>query len=64
MVTQWYRYGMGRVEQEADVCSLKAAFDRFNAADGSMADLLIGLVTSDAFRFRTVQQSSEQEMTP
>lgn len=53
LVTQWYRYGMGRVEQEEDLCSMKAAFDRFVAADGDMKELLLGIVASDAFRFRT-----------
>jgi hypothetical protein len=52
LVTQWYRYGMGRVEQQEDLCSMKAAFDRFVAADGSMEELLLGIVASDAFRFR------------
>jgi hypothetical protein len=52
LVTQWYRYGMGRVEQTADLCSMKAAFDRFVAADGDFEELLLGIVASDAFRYR------------
>lgn len=57
LVTQWYRYGMGRVEQDADVCSMKSAFDQFVGSGGKMDDLLIGLVKSDAFRYRAEQPS-------
>jgi hypothetical protein len=58
LMTQWYRYGMGRVEQQEDLCSMKAAFDRFVGAQGDMQELLLGIVSSDAFRFRT---PAEQE---
>jgi hypothetical protein len=62
VVTQWYRYGMGRVEQDADVCSMKSAFERFVASGGKMDELLVGLVTSDAFRYRSEQIANEETM--
>lgn len=52
LVTQWYRYGLGRVEQDEDVCSMKTAYDRFIESDGNMEQLLLGIVASDAFRYR------------
>jgi hypothetical protein len=64
LVTQWYRYGMGRVEQQEDLCSMKAAFDRFVASDGDMHELLLGIVRSDAFRYRVPAQETQAEEAP
>ncbi len=53
-ITHWYRYGMGRVEQEVDLCSIRQVYDHFIASDGSVKSILLGLIASDAFRFRSV----------
>jgi hypothetical protein len=52
VATQWYRYAMGRVEDAADTCSLNQAKARFQASGGSFRELLLGIVLSDAFRYR------------
>jgi hypothetical protein len=52
VATQWYRYAMGRVEDETDACSLTQAKARFASGNGAFRELLIGIVLSDAFRYR------------
>jgi hypothetical protein len=52
VATQWYRYAMGRMEEPADLCSLDAAKARFRQSGGSFRELLLGIVLSDAFRYR------------
>jgi hypothetical protein len=64
LATQWFRYGMGRAEQDADVCSLERVKADFAGSGGDFRELLISLATTDAFRFRpfAVQDMSEQHM--
>ncbi len=52
VVTQWYRYTMGRLETADDACSLRQVTDAFAASGGDLRRLLVALTTSDAFRFR------------
>lgn len=52
VATQWYRYAMGRIEEEADRCSLDQVKSRFARADGDMRELLVALTQSDAFLYR------------
>jgi hypothetical protein len=52
VATQWYRYAMGRMEEPADLCSLTTAKERFRQSGGSFRELLLGIVLSDAFRYR------------
>lgn len=54
-ITQWYRYGMGRVEQNVDLCSVRQIYDGFSASGGNLKSILLGIVTSDAFRYRSVE---------
>lgn len=65
-ITQWYRYGMGRVEQEVDLCSIRQTYDSFAESGGELRSVLLGLVLSDAFRYRSVPpaEDSSQEMQP
>src|SRR5690606_35943618 len=60
-VTQWYRYGMGRVEQQADLCSIRQMFDQFTASGGDLKSVLSSLVVSDAFRHRAVSASESAD---
>lgn len=53
-ITHWYRYGMGRVEQDVDLCSIRQVYDHFVESDGSVKSVILGLVASDAFRYRSV----------
>lgn len=59
IVTQFYRYAMGRVEQEADLCSLSQAQAGFANAGGSFTEMLVAMVQSDAFRFRAEATEGE-----
>jgi hypothetical protein len=59
LATQWYRYAMGRVEEEADQCSLADAKQRFSASNGNFRELLLGIVLSDAFRYRPALEAAE-----
>lgn len=56
VVTQWYRYGLGRVEQDVDLCSIARASDHFTAENANMKELLVAIVLSDAFRYRAVAE--------
>jgi hypothetical protein len=58
-VTQWYRYGMGRVEQAEDLCSIRDLVEKF-VATGDLREMLLGFVESDAFRYRTLGDLSMQ----
>jgi len=48
---QWFRYGLGRVETDADACSLAGIDDAFAASGYNLRELVLALVTSDAFRY-------------
>lgn len=52
LATQWFRYGMGRGEQQEDVCSLLQLKTEFSETGGDFRELLIAMATTDAFRFR------------
>ena len=58
MATQWYRYAMGRVESDADECSLAEAKERFRTSNGNFRQLLLGIVLSDAFRYRPALEAA------
>ena len=57
IATQWYRYAMGRVEDSTDACSLQQVKTRFAAGNGAFRELLVGIVLSDAFRYRPALES-------
>jgi hypothetical protein len=50
MVTHWFRFGNGRDVGADDACTMETLSGAFK--DGSMRDLLLALVQSDAFLFR------------
>ncbi len=52
LVTQWYRYGAGRVEQEVDLCSVAQGRQVMFETGGNLRELLVSLATSDAFMYR------------
>ena len=52
LATNWYRYAMGRVETEADGCSLGDVQQKFVASGGQFRELLVALTLTDAFRYR------------
>jgi hypothetical protein len=52
LATNWYRYAMGRVETEADGCSLREVQQKFRASGGQFKELLIAVTSTEAFRYR------------
>ncbi|HMJ10802.1 MAG TPA: DUF1592 domain-containing protein [Polyangiaceae bacterium] len=51
MTRQWFRFALGRLETRADACSMKRLRDDFSASGYDVKELLLSIVTSDAFRF-------------
>lgn len=52
MVSNWFRYSMGHAEEDADACTLGALETRFDGSKQNLHDLLVGIATSDGFRYR------------
>jgi hypothetical protein len=52
VVSQYYRFGMGRSEAREDACAEASLTEAFRASGGNMRDLLLGVVLSDSFRYR------------
>jgi hypothetical protein len=52
---QWFRFSLGRFEGPEDACTLQALAAEFAASDVDVKQLLLSLVTSDAFRYRKVE---------
>jgi hypothetical protein len=57
VATQWYRYAMGRVEDESDACSLIDVKKRFADSNGNFRELLVGITLSEAFRYRPAMEA-------
>ena len=55
VATQWFRFGLGRERSYADACSLREASEIMAASGGDIKALLVGLVTSDSFRYRSAE---------
>ncbi len=53
--TQLFRYAFGREEREWDACTQKQVWERFEASGFDLRELVIGIVTSDAFLYREVR---------
>jgi hypothetical protein len=51
--TQWLRYAVGRVDTPDDQASINQALGAFAAAQYNVRDLIVALVTSRTFRYRT-----------
>jgi hypothetical protein len=49
---QWFRYSMGRAEQDADTCSLAAMTKTFHDAGGDLRTLPMAIVQTPAFLYR------------
>jgi hypothetical protein len=48
---QWFRYALGRLETDADACSLATIDAAFAASGFDLRELLLSVVTSDSFRY-------------
>jgi hypothetical protein len=51
---QWYRYTLGVTDGELNLCALKSTVEGFRASGNKLPELLVALVSSEAFRRRTV----------
>ncbi len=55
MIEQWSTFALGRgPDPEADACTTARLRAAFAESDGDLHELLVGIATSDAFRFRIV----------
>lgn len=54
-VERWYQMAISEKLDEADKCSLGTIQEEF-ASGGSMRDLVVGIITSDAFRYVNVEE--------
>jgi hypothetical protein len=52
LVFNWFRYATGHTEEQADTCTLNALITRFAGSQQNLSDLLIGVASSDGFRYR------------
>jgi len=59
LATHWYRFAMGRIETEADLCSIDQARTKFAASGGDLRELLIALTSTDAFLYRPAMVEGE-----
>ena len=53
VVKQWFRFAMGRTERKADRCALDKLESSFTEGGSTMRYLLMEIVMSDSFRYRT-----------
>jgi len=58
MVTQWTRFALGRPDEEADQSTIDALDARFAATGNDLRALLVAIVTSEAFRSRTLPEEA------
>ncbi len=61
MVRQWFRFAYGRIESNADACTLSQLTSTFAASEHDVRALLVALTQTDSFLFRrTGSQSADQ----
>ncbi|HVY32008.1 MAG TPA: DUF1588 domain-containing protein [Polyangiaceae bacterium] len=47
---QWLRFALGRIESEADACTVSGLQSRFESSGGNVPELLADVVASEAFK--------------
>ena len=57
VTTQYFQYALGRNEADEDSCALEALQTSFSESEGNIQELLVSIVTSDAFRHRPAEVS-------
>ncbi|HEY6878204.1 MAG TPA: DUF1592 domain-containing protein [Polyangiales bacterium] len=58
VATQWLRFALGRLEADADQCTLDKLFKDFAGSDHDIRQLLQSIVMSDAFRNKRAAEVS------
>jgi hypothetical protein len=56
----WYRFALGRLESEADSCSLNEVKLGFQKSGGSLRELFVAITRSVAFRYRPAMPEAGQ----
>lgn len=59
LTSKWYTYAMGRSPTSSEKCVLRNIQQSFAESGGNFREMLVALTTSDAFRYRTVDQHQE-----
>ena len=57
LAQKWATFALGRSLEPGDQCSLDRAVAQASASGGNLSELLVALVSSDAFRFRPAHES-------
>lgn len=60
MANQWFRFALGRVESEDDLCSLLEIQSGFSESGNNIRDLIALIASSEAFRSVRLEASSEE----
>lgn len=55
LLFNWFRYSMGRQEEANDTCTIATLREDFSASGQNLRELLLTIVTSDAFLYRQEQ---------
>lgn len=58
---QWFRFALGRIESDDDVCSVNDAYQTFSESGGTIRELLLAIALSDAFRYVRLTAGSTQQ---
>jgi hypothetical protein len=58
VTTQWLRFALGRLETDADACTLSKLFKDFASSDNDVRALLQAIVRSDSFRSKRLSSVS------
>jgi hypothetical protein len=61
VANQWMTFALGRPATSADLCSVAGVRERFAESEGSFEDLFVAIATSDAMRYRIVQNEPDTE---
>jgi hypothetical protein len=60
VIKQWFHYGFGRGETEADSCTLEKLGEAFERSRGSLGELLVALTQTDPFLYETPAPDAEE----
>jgi hypothetical protein len=48
----WFRYAMGRIENQTDSCSIEQVQTALDESGGNLKEMLVAMTLSDAFSYR------------
>jgi hypothetical protein len=57
---QEFRYALSRIEDNSDACSVQQIYSAFSSSQLNLQKLLVALVGSDAFRYRSVENAGSE----